>query len=395
MRMIIIGTLLLLHSGPTLAQTSEEVEEVIEAVESVSTIDQALQGPVALFCTTSLHKSQDKSELGKTRTLSPFMEKCLKAAKVKSPTSFEESIKLTISQMMQESGNKIDSYVSKLYGVEKWEANVGLISHPMCEKTDKKLYSGSTTKKQTRLNSVATELNKIPKEFNRLRAIYLKSIKDKKPKAEIEKNKVTLMKFYYHLMAVLAQHESLSSADTATSKRRAKEFGKHYGLTNYKKNEGVKFYYDSNQSKPDSKRNIGLYQFSADPKGNISPCIKAWNDSYGKKSNDCKISNSSKKSTFQLLGASDQVFNAFCGVHKLVQSFGIQVNSSKFDVGSRRRTHSSNLDQNKKLKKPSQRCVSLFTDSRNTYNHYGTLGFTTSNNTKNVIKSVNKLLFPN
>lgn len=361
---------------------------ISKSLEEVSKIDQTLEGPIkGCFRANELDELSKTShnELKTKRDVSPFIKTCFEKIKLGMPQNFQGAISIAIDLNQYPMTNPIDNYISGLYGVKKWNQNVGLFSHPMCESYDEKLFAGTTTKKQNRANKVKDDVIKIAKAYNKNRAHYMAVYNSKTATAE-DKSKALfqMKKFYYELMASLAYRESLSTADSDSSIKNGKNFATHYGVSNFKKNDGVKYYYDEYQSNEDSKRNIGLFQFSSDPKGNVAPCVKAWNDLMGKKDSSCKIENLDKKKTFDLLGASDQVFNAFCGVNKLVQSIGIQVNTDVFETKTRRRTHDQNY-HNKKLKKSEQRCISIFSDSLNTYNHFGTLGFTTDDNTKHVL----------
>jgi len=383
----------------TYGVADDDVKKMIKVIDKTNVAINKLNGPISSFCNTSLHGKESKEEVTKKRKVSKFIDKCFKDLKLSRPETFEQSIKIAIGQLTTPEGNSLSSYISGAYGVKKWNTNVSLISQPMCETIDKKFLTGNDKTKLTRLSKISKELVKIPKEYNRLRNIYLKSVKDKESKELQEKKKVEVLKFYYHLMKVIADKESLGDPDTTTSKNNAKAFAKHYKVKDFTKPPGVKFYYDKYQSNADSKRNMGLYQFSADPKGNVVPCIKSWNEKFGAKQASCKLPISKVKKAnsdlFKILAASDQVFNAYCGAHKLVQSYGIQVNAGVMDPSkSRRRTHSENLGKDKKLKKGKDRCVSVFALYQNIYGHFGTLGFTTSDNTINVVKSLNKILFP-
>jgi hypothetical protein len=161
----------------------------------------------------------------------------------------------------------------------------------------------------------------------------------------------------------------------------------------------VKFYYDPLQDDAVSKQNIGLYQFTPKIGGNIDACYNAWNNIMGKKSPTCKIDHKkSDKLSFEFVAASDQIFNAFCGANKLVQSFGVQVNARSFnhpDAKVMQLTHADNKSK-KGLKESKDRCVSPFVYANNAYMHFGVMGFTVgatdsngngSSNTQGVITS--------
>jgi len=140
---------------------------------------------------------------------------------------------------------------------------------------------------------------------------------------------------YTRLMMCLAYSESLGDPDTSRSDTIASREG-------VIKNKGVKFYFDSLQTNPDSQINIGLYQFSPIASGNINPCLI-----------DIGSYERSRKDLVNLLGSSNQVWNAKCGIHKILSLFYISKNS---------------LDNRIKA---SNSCVTLH--NRNAYNHFGPL----------------------
>lgn len=140
---------------------------------------------------------------------------------------------------------------------------------------------------------------------------------------------------YSKFMMCLAYSESLGDPDTSRSKTIASREG-------VQKAEGVKYYFDSLQTNPDSQINIGLYQFSPVKGGNIYPCLTEFGPS-----------DRSRKDLVQTLGAQDQEWNARCGVHKILSLFYV----SKNTTSSKRKAGES--------------CVSLH--NRNAYNHFGPL----------------------
>ena len=378
---------LTLHS-PMIHSDEEAVELFIEVQNSVKETGIITDTK----CETPLAKSNEPvTEVTKPRAVSSFIKSCFEDKKIALPNNFKESIAQAITLNSTPSKNPISSYISGLYNIKNWKHDVSLIGQPMCETVDKKLISRGNSTKNTRIGKVEKNMNKIAKAFNKLRQDYLNAIKNKESKESISSKKSKVEGFYSKLMIIMANHESLTTADNKTSIKRAKQFAKHYKVKDYKKPPGVKFYYDNAQSKEDSKRNVGLYQFPMS--GNISSCIKAWNAKLGD-SAKCKITDTSKKNMFLILTASDQVFNSFCGTNKIVQSIGVQVNTDKYELysGKARRTHKDNViseGENKgKLKAPKDRCISLFSHTSNTYNHYGTLGFTTSNNTIDLVNEL-------
>lgn len=364
----------------------KKMDETKQEVEGINKAKEPCPIPKAVIV-----QEVKLTELTKPRDVSSFTSSCLKSMKKSPPKNFKESISLAVQLNAKAGSNPLSSHISKTYNSEKWTSDVGLYSHPMCESIDEKLAARNSSDKKARAKKVSGPMSSIPKHFNKVRNLYLDAVA-KKDKVKSEKYKGLLDQFYTTLLGVLANHESLSTADNSTSKGHASKFGAKYGVKNFKKPPGVKLYYDKAQSKDESKRNVGLYQLPMS--GNVAACVKAWNERVGSKNESCMITKTSKKDMFLLNSASDQLFNAFCGANKLVQSFGVQVNSNKFEVysGKARRTHKDNYDfKNKKLKEGSKRCVSLFTHTSNTYNHFGTLGFTTKNNTVDVVKDVQSI----
>lgn len=203
--------------------------------------------------------------------------------------------------------------------------------------------------------------------------------------------------FYIAMLASMAKRESLSDADIhlrpKSDKNQSSEFHKYFGGNGiYSRPKGVKFYNDNQQDSEISKRNIGLYQFA--PTSNIDDCFTAWNNTVGKRSQSCRIdfdqtTKDKNLQKFLLAAASDQVFNAFCGANKIVQSYGVQVNSKSFkhpEFSYMQLTHKDNLLDQEKVKAPTDRCVSPFVFRGNAFMHFGVLGFTDENNTKDVIE---------
>ncbi|MGZ3806900.1 MAG: hypothetical protein ACXVCE_02345, partial [Bacteriovorax sp.] len=121
---------------------------------------------------------------------------------------------------------------------------------------------------------------------------------------------------YKKLFSCLALEESLGDPDTASSK---KIYQKVVGKSD--KPLGVLFYIDPAQKK-ESALNIGLYQFTPNGNGNINPCIKSWNKLMKDKKN-CEIKSSTD--VISALSSPGQNFNAFCGVHKIIETASIQM----------------------------------------------------------------------
>lgn len=140
---------------------------------------------------------------------------------------------------------------------------------------------------------------------------------------------------YTRLMYCLAYSESLSTADGKSSVSMAKQTGAI-------KHDGVKHYFDARQLNPASQYNIGLYQFSPYSPGNIDSC----RDAFG-------VSTRDRKELTSILGDKHQVFNARCGVLKILTLFYVSKNSANTN------------------RQAGEKCVSLH--NRNAYNHFGPL----------------------
>jgi hypothetical protein len=178
------------------------------------------------------------------------------------------------------------------------------------------------------------------------------------------------------LMGCLAYSESLSTADTKTSEAVAKEVAP----SDYSKPPGVKFYLDSKQVHPESRLNIGLYQFSPASRGNVQACLRNWNQWVGQDLGSSLPLEAPEADMIRLLGAADQEFNAFCGVNKIAQTFFVQVNTS-----SPQRTPLENRGSSGVLKRPEDRCVTPFFNVR-AYQHFGPLQNTTRRNLAEVLR---------
>jgi hypothetical protein len=267
---------------------------------------------------------------------------------------FSEGVALYTEEMMKPTPVMIDS-IAELFGVTAKENAlypVSLATHPFCivdrsalSKTMKKVPDADTIEK---LNEFATKMNELR-----------------------ENDQEEFTKQYTKLFSCLAYTESLGDADTNTSKKVANK----YSPENYRRPAGVLFYEDSYQPKV-SRLNIGAFQFTPNGAGNINPCVKAWN----KKHVTCKIKeNSSQSELIKILGSSFQSFNLFCGVHKLIETYSIQVNTSKASA-----TFPGNLNR-----PAMDRCVTPHFQAGLAYNHFGPLQNSTGENLKSLMKCVN------
>ena len=261
-------------------------------------------------------------------------------------------------------------FVGSLYGTSSNDKNyfpTSLIRHPLCivnatslSKTINKIPNSSTIDK---INRFATELNN-------LREDVLNG--DQLAKGKILSN-------WSRLFSCLAYAESLSTADTSTSKAVALRVAP----SNYRKPAGVKFYDDPAQTEA-SRLNIGMFQFTPNAGGNIQPCLKAWNYLHEKKP-QCQVNiKASQSELIKILGSSLQSFNAFCGVHKLIQTFAIQVNTTKTSA-----TFPTNL-LNGKLKPNEQRCVTPHFQAGKAYNHFGPFQNSTGQNLEKLFSCIER-----
>ncbi len=195
--------------------------------------------------------------------------------------------------------------------------------------------------------------------------------------------KSDLQDLWTRFFGCLAYSESLGDADannarsSVISKVRAGMRG--MGINDFHPLPGVKHYYDSWQSKPASRINIGLYQFSPVSTGNVRSCVMRWNELYGRKSvsidgrsYSCKLPENDNRSLARILGSQAQSFNSFCGVQKVLQTFWVQSNTTK-STG----TYPGNL-----RKEPEDRCVSFHMLAGKAYNHFGPFQNTTGKNLK-------------
>lgn len=180
------------------------------------------------------------------------------------------------------------------------------------------------------------------------------------------------------LFGCLAYTESLGDPDTDISNRRAKIL---LG-DDFEKPAGVKFYYDYRHRKPRSRWNIGLYQFVAHSRGNIGPCVAGWNKDIRDNPN---LPIGDLKGLAPFMGSAGQTLNAYCGVHKILETFFVQ----KYTTDSSR-VHPNNIKLNGKLKKPIDRCVSLHASFA--YRHFGPLDRSDGRRTKRHLSNLDKVL---
>lgn len=272
---------------------------------------------------------------------------------------FADQIAYYAQEMISDVPAKV-GFIGSSYGTSSDDNNyfpTSLIRHPLCLSTSSTL---SATMNKVPGQATIEKINRFATTVNSLRQEVLNG--DQGAKKE-------LLNTWTRMFSCLAYAESLSTADTSTSNNVASKVAP----ANYRKPAGVKFYEDPAQDAA-SRLNIGMFQFTPNSGGNIQPCIRAWNALHGNKAS-CQINQKASQSELiKVLGSSLQSFNAFCGIHKLVQTFAVQVNTSKASA-----THPSNM-VNGKLKPFEQRCVTPHFQAGRAYNHFGPFQNSTGSN---------------
>jgi hypothetical protein len=263
---------------------------------------------------------------------------------------FNGQINYYISKMSSPTPANIGG-VGSLFGVSNDDSlSVSLLSNPLCENSTESLKAMINKVPDQR---VIDKLNHFSTEMNTLRESALSGNGLMRDRAN---------QLWSKFFSCLAYAESLSSADSQSSKNIANK----YRPDDYQHPSGVKFYEDPLQEEA-SRLNIGLFQFTPDAQGNINPCLKAWNEMHAGNS-QCQLPlNGSQADMIKIVGSSQQSFNAFCGVHKIIQTFTVQAHTIDVD-----NTHPSNRLANG-LKPAAQRCVSPFIQKGKGYNHFGSL----------------------
>ncbi len=289
--------------------------------------------------------------------------------RLRGKTSFAMSIE---SALRDHAGLQVPSLGGngRLFSVISVPRKVSLLSHPQCSVSQVSLRESIGSSPAQRTVDLANEFSR---QINQAREMALFS-----PSASVRlEGWDRAMHLYSKLMGCLAYTESLTTADLPSSDAVARSVGPK----GYSRPGGVLFYRDPLQSNAASKLNIGLYQFSPDPGGNVLSCVRSWNARHPGFRFTSPISGSL---LIHALGDVSQRFNAYCGVNKLLQSYVIQANTT-----ARARTHASNLirDAGGKVtgaKYPSERCVSPFFNSKS-YNHFGPFQNSTGSNLHRVL----------
>lgn len=277
---------------------------------------------------------------------------------------FADQISYYANHMMDDVPAKV-GFIGSSYGTSSDDSKyfpTSLIRHPLCESTTANL---KATMKNIPNQATIDKLNLFADTVNSLRQEVLSG--DMSAKKELLG---TWSKFF----SCLSYSESLGTADLAKSNQVAAKVAP----AGYRKPAGVKFYEDAAQPAA-SRLNIGMFQFTPDAGGNVQPCIRAWNELHKSKAS-CQVNQKASQSELiKIFGSSLQSFNAFCGVHKLIQTFAIQVNSTKTSA-----THPANL-VNGKLKPSEQRCVTPYFYRGWAYNHFGPFQNSTGSNMNELI----------
>ena len=315
---------------------------------------------VASIVGPSVDQFQKQTELSEVRTIinPDIVDKCFEDEK--SHDIFSEQISYFSALMVKDVPAMI-GVIGSYYGTSENDNNyfpTSLIRHPRCGVTKSTL---AKTLKNIPNQLTIDKLNNYSSKVNTLRKQVIAG--DMQAKAE-------LLSIWSRFFSCLGYTESLSSGDSANSVRVAKK----YSPVGYRKPAAVEFYEDPNQDQ-ESRLNIGMFQFTPSSSGNIQSCLKAWNEVHKKTAPSCLLNiKGNQEEMIKILGSSLQSFNTFCGIHKLIQTFAVQVNTTKTSA-----THPYNL-VNGKLLPAEQRCVSPHFLAGKAYNHFGPFQNSTGTN---------------
>ncbi|MBC7539497.1 MAG: hypothetical protein H7281_11800 [Bacteriovorax sp.] len=308
----------------------------------------------------SVDQYQKQSALSDVRNIVNVdnVDKCF--SDDKSHDLFSDQISYYAAMMFKDTPAMV-GVIGSYYGTSDNDNNyyqTSLIRHPLCAVTAATL---GKTLKNVPSQTTIDKLNRYAGKVNSLRNQVIAG--DMKAKAE-------LLNTWSRFFSCLGYTESLSSADSATSVRVAQK----YAPTGYRKPASVEFYEDPSQP-AESKLNIGMYQFTPTSSGNIQPCLRAWNEIHKNENASCLVNTKGTQAEMiKITGSSLQSFNAFCGIHKLIQTFSIQVNTTTASA-----THPNNLVIGKLLP-ADQRCVSPHFLAGKAYNHFGPFQNSTGTN---------------
>jgi hypothetical protein len=296
------------------------------------------------------------------------VDQCFNNSDEESHNYFANQISYYTQLMLDKDVPAKVGFIGSLYGTSSDDNNyfpTSLIRHSLCTVNSSTL---SNMMKKVPAQKTIDRLNRFSQTANELRENVLKG--DVSSKAQ-------LLSHWTRLFSCLAYTESLGTADSPSSINVANKVAPQ----GYRKPAGVKFYDDPAQSQ-ESRLNIGMFQFTPNSGGNIQPCLKAWNTLHLNKP-QCQINTKSNQAQLvQILGSSKQSFNAFCGIHKLIQTFAIQVNTIKSSS-----TFPSN-NVNGKLKPYEQRCVTPHVQAGKAYNHFGPFQNSTGNNLEELFSCI-------
>ena len=297
----------------------------------------------------------NNDELSKFRKAESFSRGDSCHQELQNANRFADAIAYFVEVLTQDQKVQLQG-VASFYGMSSSDASyfpVSLTSHPLCRVTSSTL--GNTIRNVPGSITIGLAA-RFADDHNRFRNLAL---------AGNNEGENDLRKLWGTFFACLSYSESLSTADTSSSIRAASK----YAPSGYRKPAGVKFYEDPAQNEA-SRLNIGMFQFTPTYTGNINPCFRQWNRDFP----SCEIKRGNRGEVIPVVGSSLQHFNAYCGVHKLLQTFSVQVNSSKS-----RNTHPDNVS-NSRLKASGDRCVTPHFYAGWAYNHFGPLQNSTGSN---------------
>lgn len=322
---------------------------------------------IASIAGTKVDEIKGRFELTKNRALEneDFVDSC-KENEFQAE-NFSESISFYVQRMLEITPSKV-GYISSYYGLSSNEQSyypVSLMSHPLCSVSSSTL--STTLGKNIPSSAVIVKINQFVDRMNTLR---------QKSLAGDQVSKEELAKEWSTWFSCLGYTESLSTADSAKSVAVAEK----YASQNYRKPAGVKFYEDPYQDEA-SRLNIGLFQFTPTSSGNIQSCLRAWNEMYP----SCGVNlKGARAEMINHIGSSLQSFNAFCGIHKMIQTFSIQTNTTKSTA-----THPNNI-VNGKFKEASRRCVTPHIAAGKGYNHFGPYQNSTGSNLSELLSCLER-----
>jgi hypothetical protein len=315
----------------------------------------------AALVAPSIDQLHNQTELMKTRTSinEDNIDQC--NITVENNDHFTDQISYYTAKMFEDIPSMV-GIIGDSYGVTSNDQNLfptSLIRHPLCVVNANSL-AATMGAQRVPAQTVIDKLNRFALKANELRTESING------NANAKRN---LLDHWNRLFSCLAYTESLPSADNLKSQNVAKK----YAPANYRKPAGVEFYEDAAQPAV-SRLNVGLFQFTPSWQNNIQSCLRAWNAIHANSSQCQTPLKGSLGDLIKITGSSRQSFNAFCGVHKLIETFSIQVNTNKPSA-----THPGNM-LNGKLKNPEDRCVSPHFLAGRAYNHFGPLQNSTRKN---------------